>query len=239
MKLTDFDKKQYAPQALKENYKVNFEVNNMSMPDTKVMLKKVRNLAMEAKQSPEFYSTQASPSYMKLVFMEQALVTHFNELMARPQPRIVLENEKIEESQVYLAAQDMVDTVNKMLEQVGQMQVKELPALVDSIESEIGVNESASFQEQVGSQLDSLSATLREVAAGLKGAVGELTGTGGPGFGDDMGMGADMGGEMGADMGGEPMPGEEEMTDITVDQEEIPAEEPEAAPVGGVGRAKR
>jgi hypothetical protein len=44
---------------------------------------------------------------------------------------------------------------------------------------------------------------------------------------------------MGADMGGEPMPGEEEMTDITVDQEEIPAEEPEAAPVGGVGRAKR
>ena len=233
MKLTDFDNKTYAPQALKENYKMSFDVSNMTLPATKQMLKKVRTLAMETKQSPEYYKDTSNPAYMKLVFMEQALVHHFNDLAARPQPRIVLENEKIEESQVYLAAQDMVDSVNKMLEQVGQMQVKELPALVDSIESEIGVNESNAFQEQVGSQLDTLGTTLREVSAGLKSAVGELTGTGGgDAFGADMGM-------------EEPMPGEEDpMADVEVDQAsmpepELPAEEPEMPAVGGVGREKR
>jgi hypothetical protein len=235
MKLTDFDNKTYAPQALKENYKMSFDVSNMTLPATKQMLKKVRTLAMETKQSPEYYKDTSNPAYMKLVFMEQALVHHFNDLAARPQPRIVLENEKIEESQVYLAAQDMVDSVNKMLEQVGQMQVKELPALVDSIESEIGVNESNAFQEQVGSQLDTLGTALREVAAGLKSAVGELTGTGGgDAFGADMGMGME-----------EPMPGEEDpMADVEVDQAsmpepELPAEEPEMPAVGGVGREKR
>jgi hypothetical protein len=234
MKLTDFDNKTYAPQALKENYKMSFDVSNMTLPATKQMLKKVRTLAMETKQSPEYYKDTSNPAYMKLVFMEQALVHHFNDLAARPQPRIVLENEKIEESQVYLAAQDMVDSVNKMLEQVGQMQVKELPALVDSIESEIGVNESNTFQEQVGAQLDTLGTTLREVSAGLKSAVGELTGTGGgDAFGADMGMGME-----------EPMSGEDPMADVEVDQAsmpepELPAEEPEMPAVGGVGREKR
>lgn len=235
MKLTDFDKKTYAPKALEENYKMNFNVTNMDMIATKNMLKKVRTLAMEAKQSSDFYKETPSQSYMKLVFMEQALVNHFNDLASRPQPQIVVENEKIEESQVYLAAQDMVDSVNKMLEEVGEMQIKELPALVDSIESEIGVNESQSFQEQVGAQLDALSATLKEAQAALKAAVGQLTGVGGPGF--------DVGADMGAEM--PPEPGGEEMTDVSVDtvepapEEPMAPEAPEMEPMGGVGRAKR
>lgn len=234
MKLTDFDKKTYASKALEEQYKVNFDVSNMDMISTKSMLKKVRTLAMEAKQSSDFYKSTPSQAYMKLVFMEQALVTHYNELASRPRPQIVVENEKIEESQVYLAAQDMVDSVNKMLEDVGEMQVKELPALVDSIESEIGVNESQTFQEQVGAQLDTLSAALKEAQGALKAAVGQLTGVGG---------GFDAGPEMGTEL--PPAGGEEEMTDVSVDQVEpapeapVAPEAPEMEPMGGVGRPKR
>lgn len=234
MKLTDFDKKTYASKALEEQYKVNFDVSNMDMLSTKSMLKKVRTLAMEAKQSSDFYKSTPSQAYMKLVFMEQALVTHYNELASRPRPQIVVENEKIEESQVYLAAQDMVDSVNKMLEDVGEMQVKELPALVDSIESEIGVNESQTFQEQVGAQLDTLSAALKEAQGALKAAVGQLTGVGG---------GFDAGPEMGTEL--PPAGGEEEMTDVSVDQVEpapeapVAPEAPEMEPMGGVGRPKR
>lgn len=237
MKLTDFDKKTYASKALEEQYKVNFDVSKMDIMTTKNMLNKVRSLAMEAKQSSDFYKDTPSQSYMKLVFMEQALVTHYNDLASRPKPQIVVENEKIEESQVYLAAQDMVDSVNKMLEEVGEMQVKELPALVSSIESEIGVNESQTFEQQVGQQLDALSAALKEAQQALKGAVGQLTGVGG-GFD----AGADMGAEPGMpadDMGGEV----DVDADVTVDElppaEEPAPEAPEMEPMGGVGRAKR
>jgi len=235
MRLNDLNNKVNATQALKENYKMAFNLNKMSLIETTAMLKKVRSLANEAKRAPDFYKDQSNPSYMKLVFMEQALVTHHNQLMSKPPTRIVVENEKIEESQVYLAAQDLVDTVQKMLEDVGQMQVKELPALVTSIESEIGVNESQTFNEQVTQQLDALSATLKESMAGLKSAVSGLTGQdAGMAFNepaDDVEMGADIGADLGAEMG------TDLGADLGAEEEEIEAPEPKA--VAGVGRAKR
>jgi len=231
MKLTDFDKKEYANQALKENYKIDLDVSKMTMPATRTMLKKVRSLAMEAKQAHDI----ANPAYMKLVFMEQALVNHYNEL-ATNRPRIVVENEEVEKSQVVLAAQDMVDSVQKMIEEVSDMLVKELPALTDSIQSEIGVNESEQFNQQVTEALTSLQSALTQSQGTLKGALGTITGQGG-------GFGAEMGPELDADVGvEEPLPaGGEETVDVDLEEPapELPPEEPEAAPLGGAGRAKR
>ena len=42
MKLTDFDKKVYAPRALAENYKMSFNPSAMSIMETQKMLKMVR-----------------------------------------------------------------------------------------------------------------------------------------------------------------------------------------------------
>lgn len=239
MKLTDFDKNNFAPKALHENYKMSFNVSTLGKMDTKKMLQKVRSLAMEAREAPDFHNNQTSPSYMKLVFMEQALVSHYNQLALQPQARIVVENEEVEKSQVVLAAQDMVDSIQKMLEDIGQMQVKELPALVDSIESEIGVNEAQTYNDQVSSQLDTLSGALKAAFAALKSARDSITGQGGSftepaadagldaGMGDEMaGMDAGMDASVGAEA--EPMPAPE-----------LPPEEPEEAPVGSVGRPKR
>jgi hypothetical protein len=92
----------------------------------------------------------------------------------------------------------MVDQVQKMLEDVGQMQVKELPALVSSIESEIGVNESQTYNDQVSSQLDTLSASLKEASTALKNALNGLTGQAVDAAFD---AGADMGAEAGVDAG--------------------------------------
>ena len=237
MKLTDFDKKPVvsAQRALKEHYNVKLNVEKMSYPQVRDMLQKVRGLMSESKSDRNFYESQQSPAYLKLVFMEQALSQQFAAL-SQQRPRIVVENEEVEKSQVILAAQDLVDSVQKMLEEVGQMQVKELPALVSSIESEIGVMESQTFNDQVSQQLDALSATLKEAQVGLKGAVNGLTG-------QDAGIGALPGGDMGA---AAPMPDEEEV-DLGMEEpmpgggaEEVEAEieEPEE-PVASVGRAKR
>lgn len=236
MKLTDFDKKEYANQALKENYKIDLDVSKMTMPTTRTMLQKVRSLAMEAKEKSDI----TSPAYMKLVFMEQALVNHYNELATR-RPRIVVENEEVEKSQVVLAAQDMVDSVQKMIEDVSDMLVKELPALSDSIQSEIGVTESEQFTQQVTEALTAIQSALTQSQGTLKSALGTITGQGGAGFGADMG--ADMGGDIDAGMDmEEPLPGGGEL-DADVDLEEpvadLPPEEPETAPLGGAGRAKR
>ena len=111
MKLNDLENKNYAKTALKESFSVNFDVSALDKIKTKTMLTKVSSLIKESKQASDFYKNQTSPSYMKLVFMEQTLQSHYRDLLNRPSPRIVFENEEVEKSQVILAAQDMIDTV--------------------------------------------------------------------------------------------------------------------------------
>jgi hypothetical protein len=150
-------------------------------------------------------------------------------------PRIVFENEEVEKSQVILAAQDMIDSVQKMYEDVNDMLVKELPALVDSIQSEIGANESDAFNQSAGQALTQLNAALQQAQMALKGSLGGLTGA------------------SEADAFAPPAEGGEEIDlDLDIDAE-MPAEEPaaelpplpdfddeeEELSVGGVGRAKR
>lgn len=237
MKLTDFDKKLFAAKALQENYQMSFDVSSMTKNDTQKMLRKIRSLAGEIKEGQEFNKNPNNPSYMKLVFMEEALVSHYNELLKQPQPRIVIENEEVEKSQVVLAAQDMVDTIQKMLEDIGQMQVKELPALVDSIESEIGVNESQAYNDTVSSQLDTISGALKAAFAAMKSARDSITGQGGS-FTEpsaDSNMGTDMGTDTGAEMDND-MSADADLGEVPPPPES--AEAPEELG-GSVGRAKR
>ena len=237
MKLTDFDKQpvQSAQRALKEHYGTSIDVSRMSYAQVRNMLNKVRGLMSESKASQKFYESQGNGSYMKLVFMEQALSKQFAYLSTQ-RPRIVVENEEVEKSQVVLAAQDLVDQVQKMVEEVSDMLVKELPALTDSVQSEIGVNESETFNQQVSEALTSLQAALTQSQATLKTALNGITGQGGAeafDAGGDMGAPA-PGGDMGAELDvEEPLPGggEEEM--------DIGIEAPEEEPLGGVGRPKR
>jgi hypothetical protein len=135
----------------------------------------------------------------------------------------------------------MVDTVQKMVEQVSDMLVKELPALSDSIQSEIGVNEAEQFTSQTTEALTSLQAALSQSQATLKSALNSITGQGGmaaDAFGGS-GMDADLGGDdLGGDLGGDDLGGDDGEEDFGMDTD-LPDEEPEEMPVAGAGRAKR
>ena len=238
MKLTELNPKtSTATRALKEHYNMPLKLEKLTLPETRVMLKKVRGLISETRQSSTFYKSQNDPSYLKLVFMEQALANFSNYLRAQPKARIVFENEEVEKSQVVLAAQDMVDSVQKMLEQVSDMLVKEMPALIDSVQSEIGVNEAEQFSSQTTEALGSLTAALTQTKTSLQGALNVITGQG-TGLADPSAFAGEE------DLGGDELGGDMEMggDDLGADADfgsDIPEEDPEAAPVAGVGRARR
>ena len=248
MKLTELNSKPVtvAKKALKEHFNTSFNVERLGLYETKTMLSKVRGLIDESKSTISI-SREQKPAYLKLVFMEQALSHHYGELKAMPMynPRIVVENEEVEKSQVVLAAQEMVEALQKMVEQVSDMLVKELPAVVDGVNSEIGTNEGEQFNSQTSEALTSLQAALTQSKISVQGALGVITGQGG-GFDAAGGMGADAGADAGAGMGdemapdqtgaemGAEMPAEEPEADMGA---EMPAEEPEDMPA--MGREKR
>lgn len=235
MKLNELNnpRKVNAVRALKEHYGINLPLAKMSAAETTVMLRKVRGLISESKQTPGHGSRHHTSSHMKLAFMEQALTSHLYDLRQQARLRIMFEDEEVEEAQVTLAAQEMVDTVQKMIEQISDMLVKELPALVSSMSSEKGDDAANQFNTQVSQTLKTLQDALTKGKTDLENAR-----KGGSGGAPDMG--GDMGGEM-PDIGGEMPDMGGEMPDMGGDegQEPLDQEEPEMPAAGNVGRSKR
>jgi len=85
------------------------------------------------------------------------------------------ENE-VQQAQVVLAAQDMVDRMQKMLEDVTSMQFKDLPALSNSIQTTIGTQQAQAFNNAAGQSLAVLVDALQAAKVEMETAQGTLTG---------------------------------------------------------------
>jgi hypothetical protein len=85
------------------------------------------------------------------------------------------ENE-VQQAQVVLAAQDMVDRMQKMLEDVTSMQFKDLPALSNSIQTTIGTQQAQAFNNAAGQSLAVLVDAIQAAKVEMETAQGTLTG---------------------------------------------------------------
>lgn len=104
----------------------------------------------------------------------------------RRQARRLAESE-VQQAQVVLASQDMVDQVQKMLEQVSSMQFKDLPALVDQVKNQIGVDQAMQFNTDASAALTGMIQNLQASKQQLETALGVVTGQAPVVPGDDMG----------------------------------------------------
>lgn len=143
-----------------------------------------------------------------------------------------LKESEVQQAQVVLAAQDMVDKMQSMLEDTTEMQFKELPALVDSIRNQIGMEQATQFNSDVTGALQGLVQNLQGAKQQLETALGVVTGQ--PAALDTSMAASGMPGATPP-----PMPGAEMGADIDADiGAEMDAEEP--APAGAaLGRARR
>jgi hypothetical protein len=125
-----------------------------------------------------------------------------------------LEESEVQQAQVVLAAQDMVDEVQKMSEQVSAMQFKDLPALVDSIKNQVGQDQAMQFNTDATGALAGLLQNLQGARQQLDQALGVVTG-----------QAPTVPGEPELDAGAvpaelPPVPDEEVETDIEIDDEQ-------------------
>jgi len=139
---------------------------------------------------------------------------------------------EVQQAQVVLAAQDMVDKMQDMIEDSTEMQFKELPALVDSIKNQIGQEQAAQFNNDAQAALSGLVQNLQGSKQQLEQALGVVTGQGPVAMpGAAAGMMPPEG-----DMGlAGPPPGEEEIEVAATE----PIEPGAAAPAAALGRGRR
>ena len=187
------------------------------------------NMAMDMAAKKKQATDQAAEITKQIQLLTQQkaqLLQQANSPMAEGRrQRRLREASEIQQAQVVLAAQDMVDQVQKMSEQVSSMQFKDLPALIDQIKNEVGVDQATQFNGDASAALSGLLQNLSGAKQQLEAALGVVTGQAQQVPGDDLVPAPDMGDDMGDELPPElPAPGEEDM------------EEPAAA---GLGRDRR
>jgi len=157
-----------------------------------------------------------------------------------------LNESEVQQAQVVLAAQDMVDKMQGMLEDVSELQFKELPALVDSIKNQVGVDQAAQFNADATAALTGLLQNIQGAKQQLDSALNVVTGQAPAGAAAAGAMGADIAagaGDMaaaGADMAAGDMgaaAGAEMGADAALDA--AAAEAGAEPPAASLGRAKR
>jgi len=177
---------------------------------------------------------------------EQKLVAAAAMMQAESRLRRVmkrLNESEIQQAQVVLAAQDMVDKMQSMLEDVSELQFKELPALVDSIKNQVGIDQAAQFNADSTAALTGLLQNIQGAKQQLDAALNVVTGAAPAGAAAAGAMGADIAagaGDMaaaGADMAAAGDMGAEMGADAELDA--AAADAGAEPPVAALGRAKR
>ena len=83
---------------------------------------------------------------------------------------------EVEQAQVVLASQDMSDKIQAMSEDVAGMRYEDLPALVDQMRDELGVNQAQKFADSSVVVLDKLLKDVGEAKQGMDSAMSGMTG---------------------------------------------------------------
>ena len=124
------------------------------------------------RRSYGIHTAEKNPKYMELLMVREGL------------GRWMRENQNLMESEMgrseaILAAKDMVDSIQDMVEKVSRMQVEQLPALIDTIRDQIGMSEADNFKSAMTQLLTDVSTALgqaRETAdSNARSLAGEET----------------------------------------------------------------
>lgn len=190
----------------------SIDYDNLNLTKARKLSRALSESLTKLKQSFGVHTAQQNPKYMELLMVREGLNRWIDE--NRP-----LTESEIAKSGAILAAKDIVDSFQDMLEDISKMQNEQLPALLDTIRDQIGQPQADAFKGTITPLLQELVTALQQARETSDGAARTLAGEqvaspmGMPGA--DAGMGGDMGGMpgaepgMGAEMGAEEPAGDE------------------------------
>ena len=107
------------------------------------------------KNSHGIHKAEQNPKYMQFLLVREGI----HNWMIENKDQLIQESE-MGRSQAILAAKDMVDSVQDMLEDVSEMANEQMPALLDTIRDQIGMTEAENFKGSVGGILETLQAAI-------------------------------------------------------------------------------
>lgn len=183
MKLTDISKSKPSLKKLNNvtesrfGFKINYEA--LTLGKAEAMRNKIMEAVNSIRRSSAIHTAEQNPQYLEMLIVFEGLSRYIDAsklIESKEKQKRKLKEGELGQAEAILAAKDMVDTVQDMIEKVGKMQNEQLPALIDSIRDQIGAAQADTFKNSVGQVLGTLSQQLNQSREGLDGSARGLTG---------------------------------------------------------------
>jgi len=154
------------------------EYNSGSRTMTPKYVKALRAVAKGMKLSEaQIKSLKVSPGLRQILENRKTSIAFIRKIVeSRRAGKQALNEGEIDSAQTTLAAQDIADQIQTMIEKFADIQYKELPALHDSIRNSKGVEEAQEFNASLLDSLSTLTQALESAKMDVNNAVAQLTG---------------------------------------------------------------
>lgn len=167
-------------------FKIDYD--NLSYAKAQRLSSAIKESMASIRKSFGAHTAEKNPKYMELMLVKEGLDRWMSSETG-------LFESEMGRSEAVLAAKDIVDSVQDMLEKISKIQNEQVPALIDTIRDQIGTDQAEQFKGSVSPMLTDLYAALSTAREASDTAVRALAG-------EDVGMAGGMGG-MGAGLGAE------------------------------------
>lgn len=230
MRLTEMGVKPSAKKinkVMESRFGISIDYANLDFAKAYKLARGLTESLNKIKSSHGIHVAEKNPKYMELLMVREGL----HRWMVENKQQLIMESE-MGKSQAILAAKDMVDSIQDMLEDVSKMQNEQMPALLDTIRDQIGMEQADAFKASVGSLLANMVEQLGSARESADQAARALAGEQ---VAQPMAMGSSMPapGGMGGSLGMTP--------DLSsdLDTDEFAATDAAAGGVEALGREKR
>lgn len=179
----------------------SIDYDNLTYAKAQRLAKALGENITAIKKSFGSHTAEKNPKYTELMLVKEGLDKWLHSEQG-------LFESEMGRSEAVLAAKDIVDSVQDMLEKISKIQNEQVPALIDTIRDQIGSEQAESFKTSISPTLTELYTALSTAREATDTAVRVLSGeqiadTDMSLGGGDQGLGGDLGGDLGG-LGGEP-----------------------------------
>jgi hypothetical protein len=180
---------------LESRFGFSIDYDALTLPKAEQMRTKIQEAVTSIRKSSAIHTAEKNPQYLEMLIVYEGLSRFIDAtiIQENQQRRRKLKEGELGQAEAMLAAKDMVDTVQGMIEKVGKMQNEQLPALVDAIRDQIGSPEADQFKVSVSQLLMTLSQQLGVGRDQLDSSTRALTGEEIGGVGAEPEQMGDMG----------------------------------------------
>ena len=170
LKELNHNKQKKLNQLMESRFGAKINYGGLSVAKAEKMRHQINEHLLGLRRTYGASQLETNPKYMEMLLVKEGLTEWLNN-------RRQLNEGEIEAAEVVLAAKDMVDSIQNMLEDASKMLNEQMPPLLDSIRDQLGPEKSDAYKSSAGqalqSLIDNLNTARQSLDQGARGLAGE------------------------------------------------------------------